>query len=229
MATTAPGSAPFPMPPVVSQPAWRAARDRLLIREKAATRLLDTIAADRRRLPMFLVENHYVFEGEDGAASLHALFAERRQLIVYHFMYGPDWDAPCPGCSRRMDDVGCLDHLHARDTTFVVVARAPYATLKEVKARKGWTMPFFSSAGSNFNVDMGATVDGDEEFGLSVFFRDDAGNAYCTYQTTGRGVEPAGFRQMLDLTPYGRQEEWEDSPAGWPQSPTYEWGSARDE
>jgi predicted dithiol-disulfide oxidoreductase (DUF899 family) len=229
MTTTATDPAPLPIPPVVSKSEWRAARDLLLISEKSATRLLDAIAAARRRLPMFRVDDDYVFEGENGKGPLRALFAGRRQLIVYHFMYGPDWESPCPGCSRRVDDVGRLDHLNARDTTFVVVARAPYARLKDLQARKGWTVPFFSSAGSDFNVDMGATVAGDEEFGLSVFVQDDEGNVYCTYQTAGRGVEPAGFRQVLDLTPYGRQEDWEDSPAGWPQSPTYEWGSARDE
>ncbi len=236
MAKTVAARAPLPMPPVVPKAEWQAARDRLLIKEKAATRQLDAIAAERRRLPMFRIDKDYVLEGEDGRVPLPALFEGRRQLIVYHFMYGREWETPCPGCSRRVDDIGHLAHLNARDTTFAVVdttfavvARAPYARLKALKARKGWTMPFYSSDGSDFNVDMGATVEGDEKFRLTVFFRDDEDTVYCAYQTTGRGVEPAGFRHLLDLTPYGRQEDWEDSPAGWPQSPAYEWGSERDE
>ncbi len=217
------------MPPIVSRAEWQAARDRLLLEEKAATRALDALAAERRRLPMVHIDKAYRFEGERSAATLLDLFEGRRQLIVYHFMFAPSWDSPCAGCSRRIDDAGHLAHLHARDTSFCAVALALYARLAAMRERKGWTVPFYSSHGSDFNVDMGATVDGDEDFGLSVFFRDDDGNVYRTYHTTARGVEPAGFRQLLDLTPYGRQEDWEDSPHGWPQSPTYGWGSARDE
>jgi predicted dithiol-disulfide oxidoreductase (DUF899 family) len=229
MATPHTGEDSFPMPPVVSQNDWKAARDRLLIEEKAATRHLDAIAAGRRRLPMFRIDKDYVFEGKNGNVRLLDLFEGRRQLIVYHFMYGPEWETPCPGCSRRIDDVGHLAHLHARDTTFAVVALAQYDRLRALKQRKGWTVPFYSSHESDFNVDMGTTVDDDEEFRLSVFFRDKEDAIYCSYQTGGRGVEPAGFRHLLDMTPYGRQEDWEDSPEGWPQSPTYDWGSDRDE
>jgi predicted dithiol-disulfide oxidoreductase (DUF899 family) len=217
------------LPPVVSMERWREARDRLLVKEKAATRMLDALAAERRRLPMVPVDGQYLFDGAHGRRTLIELFEGRRQLIVYHFMYGPDWDAPCPGCCRRIDDVGHLAHLHARDTTFVVVARAPYARLAALWRRKDWTVPCYSPQTSDFNVECGATVDGDEQFGLTVFLRDDADTVYRTYHTTDRGLEPAGFRALLDMTPYGRQEDWEDSPAGWPQSPTYGWGSDRDE
>lgn len=219
----------LPMPKVASQAEWQRVRDQLLVKEKALTRQLDALAAERRRLPMVLLRKRYVFEGAGGAVSLSDLFEGRRQLIVYHFMYGPDWESACPGCSRRMDDVGHLAHLHARQTTFAVVALAPYQRLRAWWERKGWTMPVYSSAGSDFNIDMGVTVEGDEDFGISVFFRDDAGAVYRSYFTSGRGVEPAGFRQLLDMTPYGRQEDWEDSPPGWPQSPTHGWGSERDE
>lgn len=218
----------MPKPPVVSYAEWSQARGQLLEQEKAATRLMDRLAARRRRLPMVRIDQAYVFQGASGSATLVDLFDGRRQLIVYHFMYAPDWDTQCPGCSRRIDDVGHLAHLHARDTTFVAVARAPYERLAALRTRKGWTVPFYSAYGSSFNADMGATADGDEEFGLSVFLRD-GDTVYRTYYTNGRGVEPAGFRQLLDLTPYGRQEDWEDSPDGWPQSPTHGWGSDRDD
>ncbi|MBS0426202.1 MAG: DUF899 domain-containing protein [Proteobacteria bacterium] len=218
------------MPAVTSEAAWRLARDDLLRKEKAATHALDELAAQRRRLPMVAVRGDYVFGGRSGSTTLLDLFDGRRQLIVYHFMYAPGARKPCRGCSRRMDDMGRLEHLHARQTTLVAVARADYARLAAAWASKGWTVPVYSSGASTFNQDMGVTdADGDEDFGFSVFFRDDAGQAYRSYFTSGRGVEPAGFRALLDLTPYGRQETWEDSPPGWPQSPTHGWSSARDE
>jgi predicted dithiol-disulfide oxidoreductase (DUF899 family) len=224
---TAP-SAPVAMPRIASAEDWRTARQGLLAKEKEATRLLDRLAAERRRLPMVRIKS-YRFDGAGGLRSLAKLFDGRRQLVIYHFMFAPDWQTPCPGCCRRIDDVGHLAHLHARDTTFAAVASAPYERLAALRKRKGWTVPFYSSDESTFNSDMGVSVDGDEEFGLSVFFRDDADAVYRSYFTNGRGVEPAGFRSLLDLTPYGRQEVWEVSPAGWPQSPTHEWGSERDE
>jgi predicted dithiol-disulfide oxidoreductase (DUF899 family) len=219
----------LPMPTVVSLNEWLEAREVLLAKEKAATKLLDSLAAQRRRLPMVIVDKVYEFVGAQGKRSLLELFEGRRQLIVYHFMFGPDWSAPCPGCSRRMDDMGTLHHLHARNTSFVSVARAPFSKLSALCERKGWTIPFVSSHGSDFNADMGVTTNDGEDFGLSVFFRDDDNRVYRSYFTSGRGVEPAGFRQLLDMTPYGRQEEWEDSPKGWPQSLTHGWGSERDE
>jgi predicted dithiol-disulfide oxidoreductase (DUF899 family) len=217
------------MPRVVTREEWQTARSALLTKEKEATRSLDRLAAQRRKLPMVRVENQYFFECVDGHRTLIELFGQRRQLIVYHFMFAPEWETPCPGCCRRIDDVGNLTHLRARDTTFVAVALAPYEQLTALCNRKGWTVPFYSSGGSAFNSDMGVTVSGGEEFGLSVFFRDDADIVYRSYFTNGRGVEPAGFRSLLDMTPYGRQEEWEDSPKGWPQSATHGRGSERDE
>jgi predicted dithiol-disulfide oxidoreductase (DUF899 family) len=217
------------MPAVASQADWQRALGELLVQEKAATRRLDALAAERRRLPMVPVSGEYPFEGPSGTVTLAGLFEGRRQLIVYHFMFAPDWKAACIGCSRRMDDVGNLAHLHARDTTFAAVARAPYARLAQLWRRKGWTTPVYSSGGGNFNRDMGVSANGDEDFGLSVFLRDDADQVFRSYFTTGRGVEPTGFRHLLDMTPYGRQEAWEDSPPGWPQSATHGWGSARDE
>lgn len=216
------------MPEVVSADEWKTVRMRLLEKEKRATRMLDALAAERRRLPMVRLDRDYVFRGARGRVSLPDLFSGRRQLIVYHFMFAPDWSGVCPGCARRIDDVGHLAHLHARDTSFVVVASAPYPRLAELRRRKRWAVPFYSSAGSAFNADMGVSGEAGEDFGISVFFRDDDAGIYRSWFTTGRGVEPSGFRQLLDMTPYGRQEDWEDSPAGWPQSPTHGWGSARD-
>lgn len=144
-------------------------------------------------------------------------------------MFAPDWSSACPGCARRIDDVGHLAHLHARDTSFAAVALAPYPRLAELRRRKRWIVPFYSSAGSTFNADMGVSSGDGEDFGISVFFRGEDAKAYRSWFTTGRGVEPSGFRHLLDMTPYGRQEDWEDSPEGWPQSSTHGWGSARDE
>ncbi|MEC3976900.1 DUF899 domain-containing protein [Amycolatopsis sp. H20-H5] len=216
------------LPPIADEAEWQAARDRLLVKEKQATRLLDALAAERRRLPMVRVGQDHVFDGPDGKVRLLDLFEGRRQLILYHFMFDTDWETGCLGCSRKIDDIGNLAHLHARDTSFAMVSRAPLATLAAFRERMGWTVPWFSSAGTRFNDDMGATVDGGERFGLSVFLHDGE-VVYRTYFTTGRGLEPAGFRHFLDQTPYGRQEDWEDSPEGWPQSPTYGWGRLNDE
>lgn len=217
------------MPAVVEQGEWVEALAALRVKEKEATRDLDVLAAQRRRLPMARVQKDYSFEGAGGRSSLADLFEGRRQLIVYHFMFPFEWEWPCPGCSRRLDDVGHLAHLHARQTTFAAVARTDYRTLKRLQERKGWTVPFYSAQGNDFNIDMGVLVDDEDDFGLSVFFRDRESGVYRSYFTTGRGVEPAGFRAMLDMTPYGRQEDWEDSPPGWPQSPAHGWGSERDE
>lgn len=214
------------LPDVVDEAEWRSRLEQLLPLEKAATRLGDAVAATRRRLPMVAVRDGHSFTGAGGQVDLLDLFGPSRQLLVYHFM-SHDW--PCPGCSRRMDDVGQLAHLLARDTSFAVVAAVPYPKLQELWARKSWTMPVVSSAGGSFNADMGVTTDdGGEQFGFSAFVRDDV-HIYRTYFTTDRGVENAGFRHLLDMTVYGRQEEWENSPAGWPQTPTYGWGSERDE
>lgn len=212
-------------PVVVSPREWREARQNLLAKEKLATRMLDRLAAERRQMPVTPVDGAYRFEGPNGYLTLLDLFEGRRQLIIYHFMLAPG-ETPCVGCSRRMDDVGHLAHLNARDTTFAVVARAPHSELAALWKKKGWTMPVWSFGDSAFNADMG--IDTDYDFGISVLLRDDNGNIYRSYFTNGRGVEPSGFRSLLDMTPYGRQEDWEDSPPGWPQSPTHGWRSGRD-
>jgi predicted dithiol-disulfide oxidoreductase (DUF899 family) len=221
------------LPPIVSLAEWQAADEQLLAKEKAATHARDALAAERRRQPMVRIEKDYVFEGTEGRVNLVDLFDGRRQLIVYHFMYAPDVDgwpkAGCPGCSFFVDQIGHLSHLHARDTSFALVSRAPLANLLTYKRRMDWTVPWFSSAGSDFNVDFGVTTDDGETFGLSVLLRD-GDRIFRTYFTTARGVEALGSTwTFLDLTPLGRQEDWEDSPEGRPHSPPYQWWRRHDE
>jgi len=221
------------LPPIVSPAEWQAAHDALLAKEKAATRARDALAAERRRQPMVSIAKSYVFDGPNGKAGLIDLFEGRRQLILYHFMFGPGahgWpDAGCPGCSMVVDQIGELAHLHARDTSFALVSIAPLPKIEAYRKRMGWTIPWVSSAASDFNKDFGVTTAKGETFGLSVFLRD--GDAvYRTYFTAGRGVEALGsVWTFLDLTPLGRQEEWEDSPAGRPQTPPYAWWRRHDE
>jgi predicted dithiol-disulfide oxidoreductase (DUF899 family) len=217
------------LPEVVSHEEWQAAHAELLAKEKEATRARDALAAERRRLPMVRFDKDYVFEGPGGPARLPDLFDGRRQLIVYHFMFAPGapgWpDAGCDGCSMVVDNVGHLAHLHARDTSFVLVSQASVEKIEAYRRRMGWTIPWFSLAGNEFNADCGVTT----AFGLSVFIRDDE-SIYRSYFTTGRGVEALGSNwTFLDLTPLGRQEEWEDTPEGRPQGPTYEWWRRHDE
>ncbi|MDQ6801069.1 MAG: DUF899 domain-containing protein [Acidobacteriota bacterium] len=221
------------LPKIVSQKVWRAAHEKLLAKEKAATRKRDALAAERRRQPMVEIEKDYAFEGPNGKAALLDLFEGRRQLIVYHFMFAPPvdgWpDAGCPGCSLVADQITHLAHLHARDTSLVLVSRAPLANILRYKKRMGWTLPWYSSSGSDFNADFGLTTGGGETFGLSVFLRD-GDRVFRSYFTAGRGVESLGpVWTFLDLTPLGRQEEWEDSPDGWPQTPPYIWWRRHDE
>ena len=212
------------LPKVVSGEEWQVARDSLLVREKEATRALDALAAQRRRLPMVRVDREYVFDGPDGKASLLDLFDGRRQLVVYQFMdRGPD--EYCSGCSSLIDNVGRLEHLHARDTSFVVVSNMPLPQITSFKQRMGWSVPFYSSRGSLFSDDCGAG----DGFGISVFLRD-GDDVYRTYFTSGRGGDRVRFDfNLLDLTPFGRQEQWEDSPEGWPQTPPYAWWRLHDE
>jgi predicted dithiol-disulfide oxidoreductase (DUF899 family) len=218
-----------PLPPIVSPTDWQAARDRLLEKEKAHTRAGDAIAAERRRLPMMKIDKDYVFEGVDGQARLIDLFAGRHQLIVYHFMFDPKWEAGCEGCSMLVDGIGHLAHLYARDTSLVLVSRALQSKLKSFQQRMGWTMPWYSSFHNDFNVDFGRTRDGEEKSGTSVFLRDGT-NIYRTYFSTDRGDEQfMSTWKLLDLTPFGRQEIWEDSPAGWPRSLPYEWWRLHDQ
>jgi len=165
---------------------------------KEATRARDTLNAERRRLPMVRIEKDYVFEGPSGKANLLDLFDGRRQLIIYHFMFDPEWDEGCPGCSFFVDNICHLAHLHARDTSLVLVSRAPLAKIKPFKKRMGWTVPWFSSFRSKFNYDFGVTTDEGETFGLSVFLRD-GDRVFHTYFTDGRGVEALAriFHQPL--------------------------------
>jgi predicted dithiol-disulfide oxidoreductase (DUF899 family) len=212
-----------PMPPIVSRADWEKARAELLVREKELTRLKDSVSAARRRLPMVEITQPYSFHTVDGPASLPALFDGRRQLIVQHFMFGPDWDEGCSGCSMMADHIGPLSHLHAKDTSFVLVSRAPLEKLVAFRDRMGWALPWVSSGSSTFNEDFRVTVDGEERHGVSVFLREGE-RVFHTWSTYNRGEEPFMLVfDLLDLTPYGRQENWEDSPPGWPQQPPYEW------
>jgi predicted dithiol-disulfide oxidoreductase (DUF899 family) len=200
-------------PPVVSKSEWLAARASLLAEEKAFTREGDRLSARRRRMPMRLIERDYTFQSEKGTLHFADLFEGRDQLIVYFNMLTSDH--VCPGCSYYCDHVGNLSHLHARRTTFVVVSRASLDDIEQNKARLGWTFPWVSCAGESFYEDF-VTEQG-VPYGLAVFIRrDDA--IYQTYFTSGRGVEhPSNTFGFLDITPWGRQEPWEESPPGWPQ------------
>ncbi|MDR0359734.1 MAG: DUF899 domain-containing protein [bacterium] len=216
------------LPPIVSTAEWQAARDRLLVQEKEATRALDALAAERRRLPMVLIDKEYVFEGPSGPATLLDVFEGRRQLAVYHFMFGPGSE-PCTGCSSFTDNIPDLSHLRARDTALALISRAPLAEIRVFGERMDWSVPWYSSFGSEFNEDLGLTTDGGESNGLSVFLRDGA-TVYRTYFTAARGVDRLRMDfNLLDLTPFGRQETWEDSPEGWPQTPPYVWWRKHDE
>jgi predicted dithiol-disulfide oxidoreductase (DUF899 family) len=225
------------LPPAVSETEWQAAHDALLAKEKEATRARDTLAAERRRLPRVRIDKDYAFAGPTGEVALPDLFEGRSQLLLYHFMFGPNQDAGCDGCSMFVDQVGHLAHLHARDTSFAVVSRAPIERIAAYKERMGWTFTWVSSFSSDFNVDFGVGPETPQEgvyqdgetFGLSVFLRDGDG-VYRTYFTTARGVEALGsVWTLLDLTPLGRQETWEDSPAGYPQTKPYQWWRRHDE
>lgn len=241
-------------PSIVSRDAWLAARIELLAKEKELTRQRDALSAARRRLPMVEIDKDYVFTGSAGPARLRELFDGRRQLLVYHFMFDADappsgksgapWDEGCPGCSFAADQVPHLSHLHARDTSFVLVSRAPWPKIAPFKQRMGWTIPWYSSFGGDFNYEFHVTSDEavspieynysdkatlerkghtyhlqGEQPGLSAFLRDGQ-RVFHTYSAYARGLEPMlATYHLLDLTTYGRQEEWEDSPAGWPQTP----------
>jgi predicted dithiol-disulfide oxidoreductase (DUF899 family) len=221
------------LPPVVSDTEWHAALAEIREKEKALTREHDSLAALRRRLPRVRIEQEYVLRGADGEATLLDLFEGRRQLILYHFMFAPGVDgwpeAGCDGCSMVADQIPHLAHLRARDTSFAMVSLAPIERIEAYRTRMGWEIPWYSSAGTDFNRDFGVTRDGDENFALSVFVRD-GDEVFRTYFTGGRGVETLGtVWTLLDLTPLGRQEDWEDSPEGYPRTPRYEWWRRHDE
>lgn len=215
-------------PPVVSEAEWHAARDRLLVKEKELTRARDAMAAERRRMPWLAVEKEYAFDGPSGRVSLVDLFDGRRQLIVYRAFFDPDvegWpDHGCKGCSLVADQVANVAHLNARDTTLVFVSRAPQELIERLKARMGWTMPWFSLTDS-FDADFGVG----EYHGTNAFIRE-GDRVYRTYFVDNRGDEQMGGTwNYLDITALGRQEEWEDSPEGYPQTPPYSWWNWHDE
>jgi predicted dithiol-disulfide oxidoreductase (DUF899 family) len=212
------------LPKIVSAEEWQEERDQLLVAEKEATRLLDGLAARRRRLPMVAFDNaRYTFESPSGPKTLLDLFDGRTQLVIYQFMdNGPDQF--CPGCTffthniaAFTDNVAGLPSLAKNDVSWATVSNMPLAQIESYKAKMGWTMPFVSSHGTSFAEDCGAGGG----FMLNVFLRDGT-DVYRTYATTARGVDRLLFTSnILDLAPYGRQEDWEDSPPGWPQFPTY--------
>ncbi|WP_254508777.1 DUF899 domain-containing protein [Anatilimnocola floriformis] len=236
-----------PHPPIVSQAEWLSARKHLLAAEKQLTQQSDAVNAQRRRLPMVKIEKEYVFNGPLGQVRLLDLFEGRRQLIVYHFMFDPNWDRGCDGCTGLVDAFGDLSMLAKRDTSLVLISRAPLEKLERYKRDRGWIWPWFSSFGSDFNYDFHATFDPavapiehnfltaaeieqkngkpwtfkGESHALSVFFRIDV-DVYHTYSSFARGCESlTDSYRLLDCTPFGRQEDFEDSPDGWPQKPTY--------
>ena len=216
------------MPPVVSAQEWEAALQQLLVKEKEVTRARDALAAQRRRMPWFAVEKAYEFDGPDGKASLLDLFDGRRQLVVYRAFFEPGvrgWpDHACVGCSLMADQVADVSHLHARDTSFVYASRAPQTDIARVKARMGWTFPWYTITDS-FDADFGV----DEWHGTNAFIRN-GDRVYRTYFVNNRGDEALGSTwSYLDLTALGRQEVWEDSPEDYPQTETYEWWNWHDE
>jgi predicted dithiol-disulfide oxidoreductase (DUF899 family) len=221
------------LPEVVSAEEWQRAREKLLAAEKAHMREGDRLAAERRRQPMHEITKDYRFNGPDGEVRLLDLFEGRRQLALYHFMFGPNRDEGCDGCSMFVDQIGHPAHLHARDTTFALVSRASPEKLLAFRRRMGWDeIPWYSDGESDFGVDFGFSPpeplpDEDQDgevFGFNVFVRDDDGRVYRTYFTNWRGVEAIGsVWSILDRTPLGRQEEWEDTPEGRPQGPKFEW------
>ncbi len=219
------------LPEVVTRDRWLAARKELLVKEKELTRRRDALNAERRGLPMVAIDKDYAFTGPDGTAGMLDLFDGRRQLIVVHFMFDPRWKDGCSSCSAGADEVsqGLLEHLHARDTSLVYVSRAPLEKIERYKAKKGWSFPWYSSHGSDFNYDFHVTLDGavgaaeynyrpmpledDEPIempGTSFFLRDGE-RVFHTYSNYARGAEmTGGSYYWLDLTALGRQETWEE-------------------
>jgi predicted dithiol-disulfide oxidoreductase (DUF899 family) len=212
-------------PKIVSRAAWQKAREKLLVKEKKLTLALDKLAAERRRLPMTPFATDYLLKGAAGAVSLFDLFEGRRQLVLYHFMWHGTKDY-CSGCSSMVDNFSRLEHLHARDTSVALVSDGPMKEIMPFKKRMGWKVPWYSSLGTTFSRDCGVPKG---SFGLSIFLR--AGDSvFQTYFTADRGTDRLRFDfNVLDLTPFGRQETWEDSPKGWPQTAPYQWWRLHDE
>jgi predicted dithiol-disulfide oxidoreductase (DUF899 family) len=228
------------LPKIATREEWLAARTDLLAEEKDLTRRRDALSAERRNLPMVEIGKDYVLEGTDGEARLIDMFEGRAQLIIYHFMFDPEWEEGCPSCTAGTDEVspGFLEHLHTRDTSYAMVSRAPLAKLERWKAKRGWDIPWYSSFGTDFNYDFGVTIDesvgaaqynfrtkadfeamgsdffaGDQPFempGRSCFLEVD-GRVFHTYSQYARGLESTGGSYyFLDLTALGRQEDWEE-------------------
>jgi len=221
-------------PPIVAREEWKSARENLLVKEKEHTRSRDALSAERRRMPWMAVEKEYGFEGPDGSVSLTDLFEGRRQLIVYRAFYGPEVTTyaeggsypqrACVGCSFVADQVSNLAHLNARDTTLAFASRAPQAEIRGLKERHGWGhIPWYTIT-DDFDKDF----DVDEWHGHNAFIRE-GDRIYRTYFIDARGDEAMGTAwSYLDLSALGRQEEWEDSPEGWPQTPPYQWWNYND-
>jgi predicted dithiol-disulfide oxidoreductase (DUF899 family) len=221
-------------PPIVSPQEWHAAREELLVKEKAHTRARDALAAERRRMPWMAVEKEYRFEGPNGVASLADLFEGRRQLIVYRFFYAPDVttttegtsypERACVGCSMVADQVAHPAHLNARDTTLVFVSRAPQEEIQGLKERMGWELIPWYTLTDDFDSDFGV----EDWHGTNAFVREGDG-IFRTYFIDSRGDEAMGSTwSYLDITALGRQEEWEDSPEGYPQTAPYQWWNYHD-
>jgi predicted dithiol-disulfide oxidoreductase (DUF899 family) len=214
-------------PTVVSASEWQTARDSLLVREKELTHATDALAAARRRLPMVQLSTDYEFTAPSGSpAGLTDLFDGKQQLVVYHFMLEPGSSHVCGGCSSFTDNLASdQTHLNARDTRLILMSPAPQSEISVLRSRFGWTHPWYSAYGNTFYEDLGLGGG----FGLSVLLKD-GDEVFRTYYTSGRGVDRLRTDfNLLDLTPYGRKEEWEDSPDGWPQEPTWNRVRLRDE
>ena len=223
------------LPKIVSPEEWQFAHEEFLKKEKEFTHTRDALAAQRRRLPMVRIEKNYIFDAPDGKVSLLDLFDGKRQLLLYHFMFAPSvngWpNAGCPGCSMYTDNIGQFTpiHLKARGVSMAFVSLAPIENIEAYRKRMGWQHRWVSSAHNSFNRDFGVTTPKGEAHGLSVLLRDDD-KIFRTYFTTERGCEAVGnVWGFLDVTPFGRQETWEDSPEGWPQSEPYKWWRRHDE
>ena len=228
-------------PRIVTRDEWLAQRKELLHKEKELTRQRDELSAERRNLPMVKVEKDYIFEGPQGPAPLRSLFGPHRQLIVYHFMFDPSWEEGCKSCSYLTDNIsGGLVHLAARNTAFAAVSRAPLQKLEQFRKRMGWTFPWFSSFGNDFNYDFQVTLDEEKNStqynylssetlfqtgkiwmrkgelpGMSVFLRE-GDDVYHTYSAYQRGLDLfLGTYNLLDLTPLGRQEDQEPQVMSW--------------
>lgn len=212
---------------IVSPEEWETARQTLLVKEKELTHARDALAAERRRMPWQAVEKDYTFEGPEGKVTLADLFHGRQQLVLYRAFFDPGvfgWpEHACRGCSLGADQVSHLSHLNQRNTTLVYASRAPQADIARLKERMGWDMPWYTITDS-FDADFGV----DEWHGHNVFYRE-ADRIYRTYFINNRGDEAMGsVWSYLDLTALGRQETWEDSPAGYPQEPPYKWWNWHD-